>query len=62
MLSYVKATPFTFRFIFKIKLHRDDRLLLEYLKTQYNIGRVYPYKSYIQIFQVPGKLLIINTC
>ena len=28
--------------MFKIKLHRDDRPLLEYLSTRFNIGQVYP--------------------
>jgi hypothetical protein len=28
--------------VFKIKLHRDDRPLLEYLSTRFNIGQVYP--------------------
>ena len=28
--------------MFKIKLHRDDRLLLKYLSTRFNIGQVYP--------------------
>lgn len=32
MIIYYKTTPFTFRLIFKFKLHRDDRPLLEYLK------------------------------
>ena len=32
--------PFTF--IFKIKLHKDDRPLLEYLSTRIKIGKVYP--------------------
>jgi LAGLIDADG DNA endonuclease family protein len=40
-ISY-KNRPFTFRFVFKIKLHRDDRPLLEYLSTRFNIGQVYP--------------------
>ena len=39
-------------FIFKIKLHREDIPLLEYLKTQYDMGRVYPIllKSNYQYF------------
>ena len=32
----------TFRFVFKIKLHKDDRPLLEYLSSKFNIGKVYP--------------------
>lgn len=38
----MKTRPFTFKFVFKIKLHRDDRPLLEYLKTRLKIGNVYP--------------------
>jgi len=36
--------PFTFKFVFKIKLYKDDRPLLEYLSTR--IGQVYPKKRY----------------
>ncbi len=42
ILSPIKARPFTLKFVFKIKLHRDDRPLLEYLKTRIKIGKVYP--------------------
>ena len=51
-LFIIKLLNLTFRFIFKIKLHREDRPLLEYLKTQYDMGRVYPIllKSNYQYF------------
>ena len=52
LLFIIKLLNLTFRFIFKIKLHREDRPLLEYLKTQYDMGRVYPIllKSNYQYF------------
>jgi hypothetical protein len=34
--------PFTISFVFRIKLHKDDRPLLEYLTTHLNIGQVFP--------------------
>jgi LAGLIDADG endonuclease len=37
-----KNGPFSFRFVFKIKLHKADRPLLEYLSTRIKIGQVYP--------------------
>ena len=51
-LFIIKLLHLTFRFIFKIKLHREDRPLLEYLKTQYDMSRVYPIllKSNYQYF------------
>lgn len=42
LFTPLKTRPFTFKFVFKIKLHKDDRPLLEYLKTRLNIGNVYP--------------------
>lgn len=41
-IKIVNNRPFTISFIFKIKLHKDDRPLLEYLSTKINIGKVYP--------------------
>lgn len=34
--------PFTINFKFKIKLHRDDRPVLDYLKKKLKIGTIYP--------------------
>ena len=42
LISVIKNRPFTFRFLFKFKLHREERSLLEYLSTRFNIGQVYP--------------------
>jgi len=42
LFTSLKTRPFTFKFVFKIKLHIDDRSSLEYLKTRINIGNVYP--------------------
>ena len=41
-ISMRKDRVSTFRFVFKIKLHKDDRPLLEYLSSKFNIGKVYP--------------------
>ena len=41
-ISVRNNRPFTFRFLFKIKLHKDDRALLDYLSTRIKIGQVYP--------------------
>jgi hypothetical protein len=38
----------TFRFVFKIKLHKDDRPLLEYLSTRIKVGQVYPKDTSIE--------------
>ena len=46
--------------MFKIKLHWDDRPLLEYLSTRFNIGQVYPClskKLIVIMYQVYGKFL-----
>lgn len=41
-ITIVNNRPLTVHFKFKIKLHKNDRPLLEYLSTKINIGKVYP--------------------
>lgn len=37
-----KASEFSFGFVFRIKLHRDDRSLLCYIRDRLNIGNIHP--------------------
>jgi len=42
LISRISSKPFSFEFVFKIQLHKDDRPLLEYLKNRLGMGTLNP--------------------